>query len=370
MIIVVGGGYAGAATARALARGGADGKVVLLEAEAVAGRHASDRNAGLAVPVLEEDPPTMDLAARGARLLAEELARDPRAYRRGGAVLLLPDEAEARRLSARAEACGVELEILPAREAAVRMGALEGAASKLAAVCPSAAQVYPERLLAHLLDGAVAAGARLMRGARATGLMVQGGRVRGVRTTGGRLDADWVVDAAGAWAGTLRGIPGGERGVDPGFAAYRRHLFVSAPSDRIDPGWPFVWDVARDVYVRFDGNSLTLCPCDEDPHPPEAPAVDPEAAPAALRRIASALPALSGIRIDASRACLRTFASDRRYVVGPDPLLEGLFWVAGLGGTGATSALALGEAAADLLAGRARPMSAFDPARFVVPGER
>jgi glycine/D-amino acid oxidase-like deaminating enzyme len=47
-------------------------------------------------------------------------------------------------------------------------------------------------------------------------------------------------------------------------------------------------------------------------------------------------------------AGLRTFAPDRRFVIGPDPRLRGFAWCAGLGGHGVTTAVAVGEALADL----------------------
>ncbi len=55
-------------------------------------------------------------------------------------------------------------------------------------------------------------------------------------------------------------------------------------------------------------------------------------------------PASGGVR-----ACLRTFARDRKFVIGWDPLNPRLFWVAGLGGHGMTTGLAVGRLAAGLL---------------------
>jgi len=49
---------------------------------------------------------------------------------------------------------------------------------------------------------------------------------------------------------------------------------------------------------------------------------------------------------------LRTFAPDRRFVIGFDPLNPRLFWVAGLGGHGMTSGLAVGDLAARAILGQ------------------
>jgi D-arginine dehydrogenase len=66
-VVIVGGGLAGAATAYGLTRRGAD--VLVLETEAVAGVHASGRNAALAYRFIAE-PQVRALARRGRDFLA------------------------------------------------------------------------------------------------------------------------------------------------------------------------------------------------------------------------------------------------------------------------------------------------------------
>jgi D-arginine dehydrogenase len=66
---------------------------------------------------------------------------------------------------------------------------------------------------------------------------------------------------------------------------------------------------------------------------------------------------------------MRTLTGDGRFAVGPDPDVEGLFWVAGLGGHGMCVGAEVGHMAARLLAGGAPDelARACDPARLV-PG--
>ena len=49
---------------------------------------------------------------------------------------------------------------------------------------------------------------------------------------------------------------------------------------------------------------------------------------------------------------MRTFATDDDFLIGPDPDLAGLDWVAALGGQGISSAVGVGRLAAELLLGR------------------
>ncbi|HET9480366.1 MAG TPA: FAD-dependent oxidoreductase, partial [Candidatus Polarisedimenticolia bacterium] len=158
---------------------------------------------------------------------------------------------------------------------------------------------------------------------------------------------------------------------DLGLTPYRRHIFESGPLPGVRPDGPFVWDMDHDVYYRPAGDRLWLCACDEEPHPPGSPEPEPGAEAALREKLAAAFPALARVELPSARACLRTFAPDRRYVIGPDPALPGLFWVAGLGGSGATAGAAVGELAAErLLRGGgpvdagAYPETAFDPVRF------
>src|SRR5262249_40215690 len=67
-------------------------------------------------------------------------------------------------------------------------------------------------------------------------------------------------------------------------------------------------------------------------------------------------------------ACLRTFTDDKRPLIGWDPQLPWLFWVAGLGGSGIGISAPVGELAANLLLERPtqnkRLLAAVDPARL------
>ncbi|MFC1707674.1 hypothetical protein ACFL59_12805, partial [Planctomycetota bacterium] len=61
---------------------------------------------------------------------------------------------------------------------------------------------------------------------------------------------------------------------------------------------------------------------------------------------------------------------DRSFVVGWDPIMEGFFWVAGLGGHGVTTSAAVGALARDLLlAGPGAQHPVFGPARSFVGGQ-
>ena len=145
----------------------------------------------------------------------------------------------------------------------------------------------------------------------------------------------------------------------------RRHLFVSPPIDWVDPTWPFVWDVAHDIYFRPEGEGLLLCACDQTELPPGDPPIEESVKELLAEKIERFMPALSGVSISRGWAGFRTLTPDGRFVIGRDPKIKNFFWVAGLGGHGMTTSSAVGELAADLLLGAPETRSApFAPDRF------
>ncbi len=192
------------------------------------------------------------------------------------------------------------------------------------------------------------------RGVRVEKLVIEGGRIVGVATTAGPVACDAVVVAGGAWCGSLASASGIERPL----VAIRRSAF--AWSGGFGEG-PWVWIDDAGVYVRPTRDGWFASPCDETPeHVDLGPGSTRDARPDALAlvrsKLARFLPAVDASR-DPSRAWsgLRTFAPDRRPLLGPDGEVDGLHWAAGLGGYGVTTALGVGEAVASWLEGRDVP---------------
>jgi glycine/D-amino acid oxidase-like deaminating enzyme len=162
------------------------------------------------------------------------------------------------------------------------------------------------------------------------------------------------VLAAGAWAGQL-GQEAGSR--QPPLSAIQRHLFVSQALTDVDADQPYVWHLGEEeeFYVRPEGAAYLFSGCDETEVTPCDAQVMSGAVSAAARKLTRVAPGLAELGVARAWACLRTFAPDRRFVLGWDPVQPWLFWVAGLGGHGATAAAAVGEAAAAQIIGRLGP---------------
>jgi len=364
-VVLIGAGFAGASTACHLVARGVR-RVLLLEREAIAGVHASGRNAALAFQALS-DTAEARLAVEGARFIAAppEGFTDVSLLRRCGSLLL----AGASGMAALQEAqeagrrVGIDGEILDVEDACRRVPVLRDAPFAVAFWNPQDGVVDIHELLQAYLRAARREGARIEYGRAIVGVEVEGGRVAAVHTDRGSIETRCVVNAAGAWAGEIGTLAGvGTRTLAP----RRRHLFQTSVDVAVSRDWPFVWHNDLDVYFRPEGDGLLMSPCDAAPHPPRAPIVDAAVEQLLAEKIAGAFPGLVNARVVSAWACLRTFARDERFVIGRDPELDGFVWVAALGGHGMTTSAAVGRlGAAAVLGDRSEELQHFSPARFL-----
>jgi glycine/D-amino acid oxidase-like deaminating enzyme len=210
------------------------------------------------------------------------------------------------------------------------------------------------RLLATFLSGA-----RVRTEAAVAAIERHRDELRVVLASGESIRARVVVNAAGAWAGVLGGLP-----LEP----RKRHVFLSTPRQAPE-SWPWTWDEDAGLYFRSERGALLLCGCDERAGEPGDNAVEPAAQDELLAKVERFQPGLLPLGIATSWAGQRTFAPDGRFVIGWDPRVDGLFWVAGLGGHGVTASPAIGAFAADLIArGPSHPPRSAEllsPARLV-----
>lgn len=362
-VIVIGAGMAGASAAARIA---AHASVIVLEAEAAPGYHATGRSA--AAFLLNYGNATIQaLTAASEAALARpdpDLADAPLLAPRGELVLAAPgDEARLDALMASAPAL---VPIDP--DAAVAMvPILRRAAISAAAFEETARDIDVDRLLQGWLRLLRARGGRVVPNAAVTGLARAGGAWQAT-TRAGVFAAPVVVNAAGAWADRVAALAG----VAPvGLRPLRRSAaIIPAPGGHDVTRWPLFADAAETWYARPDAGRLMVSPADEDPvEPMDAWADDMVIAEGLARYEAMVTEPVT--RVDRTWAGLRSFAPDRTPVAGFAPDADGFFWLAGQGGYGIQTAPAMAAVAAHLVAGCALPagvagatLAALSPARF------
>ena len=364
--VIIGAGFAGAATAYHLTRRGVT-DILILEQESIPGFHASGRNAAM-IRQCVSDPALLGLTARGAAFLRDLPSDWPVLvdFKRNGS-LLLGSEAGWERLQRDAElgrTLGIGVELWSPAKAKKHVPALEGAEFDGAVWCSTDGIIDIHALLSGYLKAATAKGARIRYGSRVTAIEAAPNRALELLTEGEKIRTKVLINASGAWANTIAQLAGA---APLPLHPCRRHLFVSRPLDWGHSGWPFVWDVSHDIYFRPEGEGLLLCPCDQEELPAGDPPVDASMQELLAEKIERYIPGLESVAISRGWAGFRTLSSDGRFIIGWDTKGGDLFWVAGLGGHGVTTSWAVGELAADLiLRGPNENAEPFSPTRFLM----
>ena len=379
-VVVVGAGALGASVAFHLAARG-DRKVVLVDRYAAASQ-TSPRAAGLTQQLRQSELMTR-LAVRSCEKIvrfAEETG-EPLECVVAGSVKLARRPEHVAQLEAEVERAGRwGVPLRPLDPAALpRLSPFVSPRGVLAATHnPADLYLDPVQIPRGYARAAVARGADLIEHAPVRRLLLEGGKVAGVALDGREIRAPAVVDAAGAWARAVA-APAGAR---PAVVPTRHQLLVTAPLDGVRPEQPIVRIVDANVYVRPDRGGLLLGGYEADPvqydgeRLPDGFRIEQlELDLAVLRRLADLvreqLPVFQEVfargAIREHRGGLPTMSPDARFLLGESAAVPGLFFATGCNVGGLSTAPALGEALAELIAtGRAAigDLAPLAPDRF------
>jgi D-arginine dehydrogenase len=372
-VAVVGGGVAGLSAAWALAP---DHDVVVLEASAELGAHATGRSAAMLSET--SGPRAVCALARASRPFfesppagfAEHPLTAPRGllwYGRDGDAAALDEIAAVAASGVAPTARRVDAEtvrrVLPAlRPSAVAAGGVWE---------PDASKLDVAGLVAAYAAGARALGAAIRRRCTVRALTQRGGRWTLSCEADGTpavFEVDVVVNAAGAWGDDIAG----RAGIEPiGLRPLRRTACI-VPAPDAAARWPLAMDAGQRLYFEPESGGLLLSPADEHPSEPCDAVAEMEDVAWALEMFAEAT-TLDVRHVRSSWAGLRTFTPDRVPAAGWDPDAPGFCWLVGQGGAGIKTAPALAAAVAAVVDGRPWPAelvalgvdaASLSPARF------
>lgn len=367
-IVIVGAGVAGASLAHFLAEAG-QASVLVVEREERPAYHASGRSAEALVEV-ELDPIWQPLLGESARFFrAPPPAVAPRSLVIPTGIVNLVDGDERGVWAAAIPELrrqGIAIELWEPAATRARLPFLSEPDFAGAVHLPDSGRLAVGALVAGYLGAARARGAELWLGTEVLAIETRAGRIAAVETTRGRIGCRVLVAAAGPWSGALAGMAGATP--VPLTPMRRTVISFDAPPGLDTRGLPLVSYDSRAVYLASEGDGLLASPMDEDPVAPCDARPDPARIELALERLARLAAPLLPRQLRGARAGLRTFAPDRRLVLGEDPARPGFFWLAGQGGTGIETSPAVGRLAAELLTRGAIAdgalAAALSPARF------
>jgi glycine oxidase len=346
-IVVIGAGLAGFAAALALWERGA--AVTLVEVSRP-GAGATGASAGMLVAQYESEGPDEkfrlclesrrrypEWAAKVERLSGRELS-----VRWDGLLVANFTSREHEQAVATADwqvSEGLEAEVVNAEDAArIQPGVSPGVASYL--WLPGEGQLDSQILAGALWDAIGRTEIRLITGKGAAGILSQGGGVVGVSLVdGGTLEADRVVLAAGAWSGTISGLPR-TLPVRPVRGQMLRFPAGAVSLERIVAS-----HAGRYLVPRADGTVLAGSTMEDV-------GFDRSITDAGLTTIhesvSQLVPAFADRRPVERWAGLRPISADRRPVLGPDPEMDGLLYATGYGRDGILVSPLVGAVVADL----------------------
>src|SRR5919106_3328736 len=354
----MGGGPVGAACARELALAGR--RVLVLEPGGESGQ-AWKAAAGMLAPQLEaeaEDPlMELGLAAREhygplAEALRETTGSDIGLWREGIA-WVAADEAEAGVLRSKVawqRQQGHLADWLDADEVGSRWPWLGPTCGALWA--PHEGALEPERLVSALRQDGARLGVTTEPDA-ATGIESRGDRVAGVVGRHGRYLAADVIVAAGAWSGTIDGVP--------------RPIAVAPVRGQMAA---FPWPAGTRRAIVYGRGGYLVARGDEAiaGSTMEYAGFQPEVTSAGLARIFATVtalcPTLTGGDVRRTWAGLRPVTPDGLPIIGAEPRLQGLWYATGHGRNGILLAGLTGLLIKQLLSGEpaAEDLAPFSPA--------
>ena len=273
-------------------------------------------------------------------------------------------------LQAELSQTGAPVGRIDAAEALRRVPVLRAEGLLGAVTEPDAMDIDVHALHQGYLRGLKRAGGALRCGAELQSAQHDGDNWTLTLHDGESLHCRSLVNAAGAWADVVAARCGAR---PVGLQAKRRSAFTFAAPEGVDArAWPTVASIDEAWYFKPDAGQLLGSPANAEPVDPHD--VVPEELDIALG--IHGIEQCTQLRIRRPQrtwAGLRTFAPDGELVIGWDPQVPGLFWLAGQGGYGIQSADGAAQLAASLIRGVDLPAglraqgvqaAALSPARF------
>jgi glycine oxidase len=363
--LVIGGGIIGSSIAWRLA---SDGVRVSVFERGRLGLEASWAAAGLIGPQAEAHEPGafFDLALAGKRSfdsiierLTAESGVDPE-YDHHGVLYVAFDDAARAELQARARwqrAAGGGVEELTPREA-FKLAPMLSEKIVCALHMPNNWRVENRKLTLAYINAATHAGADFREGARVNSVNVMSGTATGLRLADGSLETgDVIINAAGAWAGDIRGLEEDRLHFYP--VRGQILCFDARPGLVL----PSLFSAGGILVPRRDGRLLAGS-IFEDAGFNKSVTLD--GMERILRAVRAMVPSIASVPFREAWAGLRPASDDLMPVIGPSPTVANVLYAAGHFRSGILLSALTGEVIADLVSGRqpSIDLAPFSPARF------
>ncbi|MXX85340.1 MAG: FAD-binding oxidoreductase [Acidobacteria bacterium] len=365
-VAIIGGGVIGASIAAHLAERRV-GRVVVFEREDALGTGSTAKAAG---GVRLQFTTAANVAL--SRYSMEEIRNFKERtgvdadFVQDGYLFLLNSEADLRRFSETAvvqRELGAPVEVITPEEArrilpGIEIGDLVGAT-----FCPEDGVATPAALVAGYAALARREGVELRRGCEVTAAVVADGGGFSFVASGERWECDWLVNAAGPWAGQV----GALLGVDVPVSPVRRQFFTTEPLPWVPKKMPLTIDWGTGVYMHLHSGGMLIGNSDPDEPPGFSQTPDLDYLAGVWEDAARRMPRVENAVMKTLNAGLYEVSPDHNAILGPVPELPRFVLANGFSGHGMQHAPAVGRAISEVIGdgeSRTVDISAFSVARF------
>jgi sarcosine oxidase subunit beta len=313
-VVVVGSGIVGAATAYNLAKMGVK-DVVLLEKGTVCGGSTGRCGAGIRAQWGSEMNCRLGIAALDIfEQLDEELGM-PIGLNQGGYLLVAYSENEFENLKSAMELqnrLGINSKVVSLSEAREICPALD--ASDATGFTYHARDGHADPFLTTFafVEAGRRRGVTLHRKTECTGIKVRNGRVFGVSTTKGDIDADVVINCAGAYAQIVSKMAG----VDLPNWGERHEIMITEP---VEPGVcpPMLMSFSGNYYIQQRPHGSIICGMSPAGHPEDFKlGTTWQFVTEMSKKLTSLLPATRGVRVVRHWSGLYDMTPDGSPIIG------------------------------------------------------
>ena len=365
-VAIVGGGVIGASIAAHLAERRV-GRVVVFEREDALGTGSTAKAAG---GVRLQFTTAANVAL--SRYSMEEIRNFKERtgvdadFVQDGYLFLLNSEEDLRRFSETAvvqRELGAPVEVITPEEArrilpGIEIGDLVGAT-----FCPEDGVATPAALVAGYAALARRGGVELRRGCEVTAAAVADGGGFSFVAGGERWECEWLVNAAGPWAGQV----GALLRVDVPVSPVRRQFFTTEPLSWVPQQMPLTIDWGTGVYMHLHSGGMLIGNSDPDEPPGFSQTPDLDYLAGVWDDATRRLPRVENAVMKTLNAGLYEVSPDHNAILGSVPDLPRFVLANGFSGHGMQHAPAVGKAISEVIvdgASRTLDIGAYSLARF------
>ena len=287
-------------------------------------------------------------------------------FAQDGYLFLLNSEEDLRRFSETAvvqRALGAPVEVITPEEAERILPGIVTDDLVGATFCGEDGVATPAALVAGYAALARRAGVELRRGCEVTSVSVVAGGGFSFVAGGERWECDWLVNAAGPWAGQVGALLGVEVPVSP----MRRQFFTTEPLSWVPKKMPLTIDWGTGVYMHVHSGGMLIGNSDPDEPPGFSQTPDLDYLAGVWEDAARRLPRVEEASMKTLNAGLYEVSPDHNAILGPVPEVPRFVLANGFSGHGMQHAPAVGKAISEVIAdgeSRTLDISAFSVARF------